>query len=272
MKRFLCLFAALTILVSAAFAEGLTAPPLWLSEVPFELPEMPRFPEFSYEDGLLVLADFEGVQWAGLEYHEYDEWGQETVYRFEMAYDEALGGWRSEEAVSAGFSELDMLELRTEQLDLIYYNGGFADVTLLEDGEPRYQWTYWTEPFEGLSMGDAPFNAVVIYPSAEWPIQTQYSGYDLLDRYIYIAADGARVWYEAHDLVCVTLEKDGILYAYTPSGGRYPAGWSTYTGKSSHYSGYSPCEAPAGVNVEDYVPLIDQKLWLEAIDKAYAGR
>lgn len=273
MKRFLFFCAALAILVSAAFAEGLTAPPLWLSEVPLELPEMPRFPEFRMEDGLLILENFEGVQWAGLEFHEYDDWGRETVYSYDMAFDEARGGWYSAEASADGFDELDMLRLRTETLNLVYYNGGFVEVTLLEDGEPRYAWEYWTEPFEGMSMGDAPYISVTIYPSAEWPVETKYGGYGELERYIYTAPDGARVWYEAHDLVCVTLEKDGVPYAYTPSGGRYPAGWSTYTGNTaSHHSGYTACEAPEGVNAEDYVPLIDQKPWLEAISEAFSGQ
>lgn len=268
-RRVLAILAWLTLLTGVAFAEELTAPPLWLSEVP-DVPDMPRMPEYAYADGLLEIRGLDDVLAASLEYELYDDQGGETVYSYALTYDASRTGWYSEEA-AADANRPDIIRVETATLRCADH-GGIAEITLLENGEPRYMWEYWLEPFEGLSMADAPFISLVIYPSEDWPMLTRYGGYGELDRYVYTAADGAQVWYEAHGLVSVTLEKDGVQYAYTPSGGRYPAGWSACTGSGSHDSGYVACDAPEDVDVGDYGPLIDQAVWLEVVREAFAGR
>ena len=269
MKRVLLILALLTLLTGAAFAENLTAPPLWLSEVP-NVPEMSRMPEYAYADGLLEIRGLDGVLAASLEYELYDDRGTETVYSHVLTYDASRGGWYSEEA-AADANRPDIIRMETASTRYAGH-GGIAEITLLEDGEPRYTWEYWLEPFEGLSMWDAPFISLVMYPSEDWPMLTRYGGYGELDRYVYTAADGAQVCYEAHGLIYVTLEKDGVQYAYTPSGGRYPAGWSACVGSDGHDSGYVSCDEPEGVHVGDYIPLIDQEFWLDVVREAFAGR
>ncbi|MCH5288080.1 MAG: hypothetical protein J1E43_11745 [Christensenellaceae bacterium] len=268
-RRILTLLTALALLIPTACAEGISPPPLWLADGP-EIPEMPRFPAYTYEAGLLRIEEEpDSVSRVSAEYYSFDEYGNESLSVCELTFDEARGGWYSEEA-AAERHRPDYIRLETDTLRMVCYNGGMADVTLLADGEPRFMWEYWVEPFEGLSLWDAPFIHVTIYPSADWPMETGYNGYGVLGYYIYTAADGARVRYESHDLIFIKLEKDGKQYAYAPSGGGYPAGWSVYTGDTeAHFSGYTPCETPDGVSEEDYPPLIDSQAWLAAQKEAY---
>lgn len=269
-KRFGCFLAALMLCVGAAVARGETALPMWLSEGP-DVPEMPRFPDYAYADGLLRLEGFEDALRVSVAYFDAVVDGEDISHTCEMRYDEARGAWYSEEAASQT-REPFLIQIETENRVLCRYKGGMAQVSILESGEPRYEWSYWAEPFEGMSQADAPFISVTIYPQDGWPYEACYSGKDVLSRYIYTAADGARVRYESYGLFCVTLERDGQQYAYAPDKGFYPKGWSMYTGDVTAFeSGYTPCDPPEGAQEANYGPLIDQKAWEAAVNEAFAG-